>query len=416
MLALVDCNNFYASCERVFEPKLATRPLVVLSNNDGCVIARSNEAKALGIPMGAPFHLIQDDIRRHNIVVRSSNYALYGDMSHRVMTVLRRFAPAMEVYSIDEAFMDVDGIEPERLQILLTDLRAQVRQWTGIPVSIGVAPTKTLAKVANRVAKKGTGVHVLPNQTAVADALGKMEVSDIWGVGSRLTKKLQPMGITTALHLRNADPALIRQQFGVVLERTVHELRSTTCIGLEHVPAPRQSLMVSRSFGTRVTSLQELEQAVATFASRAAEKLRSDRLATAAIDVFVMTSPFSKTEPYYSANRTVACTHTTADTCRIVAAALTGVRQIFRPGLRYAKAGVMLLGLEPADQVAPTLFASVDTPKSARLMAALDALNRDHGRHHVRVAAMGTRQRWGLKAEKRSPRYTTRWDELATVR
>ena len=293
-LALVDCNNFYASCERVFQPKLRGQPVVVLSNNDGCVIARSNEAKALGIEMGAPWHLHKDRFARSGVVVRSSNYTLYGDMSARVMRILADFTPALEVYSIDEAFLGFGGFD-HRLEAHARALRATVLQWTGIPVSVGIAPTKTLAKAANRMAKKdpaSDGVALLLTASAQEAALGRMELTDLWGIARRMAERLAAVGIKSPLDLRNADPLFVRERFSVVMARMVHELRGTPCIGLEDVTPNRKSIMASRSFGRPVTVSGEMAEAVATYAARAAEKMRRQHLATASLIVFVETNRF----------------------------------------------------------------------------------------------------------------------------
>ena len=290
-IALVDCNNFYASCERVFQPRLRGKPVVVLSNNDGCVIARSNEAKALGVEMGAPWHLCRESFRKTGVVVRSSNYTLYGDMSARVMRVLSNFTPNLEIYSIDEAFLSLVGFEARR-EAHARDLRRTVQQWTGIPVSVGIAPTKTLAKVANRLAKKDTaagGVRLLLGEQAQREALGRLELTDLWGIAGRLAERLRAIGITTPLELRDADHRLIRERFSVVLERMVLELRGIACLGLEEVTPDRKSLVASRSFGRPVETRRGLEEAVSVYTARAAEKMRRQNLATASLAVWVQT-------------------------------------------------------------------------------------------------------------------------------
>ena len=291
-IALVDCNNFYASCERVFQPRLRGKPVVVLSNNDGCVIARSNEAKALGVEMGAPWHLCRESFRKTGVVVRSSNYTLYGDMSARVMRVLSNFTPNLEIYSIDEAFLSLVGFEARR-EAHARDLRRTVQQWTGIPVSVGIAPTKTLAKVANRLAKKDTaagGVRLLLGEQAQREALGRLELTDLWGIAGRLAERLRAIGITTPLELRDADHRLIRERFSVVLERMVLELRGIACLGLEEVTPDRKSLVASRSFGRPVETRRGLEEAVSVYTARAAEKMRRQNLATASLAVWVQTN------------------------------------------------------------------------------------------------------------------------------
>jgi DNA polymerase V len=290
-IALVDCNNFYASCERVFQPALRGRPVVVLSNNDGCVIARSNEAKALGIDMGAPWHLNRENFEREGVIVRSSNYTLYGDMSGRVMKVLADFAPDLEIYSIDEAFIGLAGMT-DRAEAHMRQARATVLQWTGIPVSVGIAPTKTLAKVANRIAKKtpeSLGVLSLMDEAGQTEALSRMELTDLWGLARRMEGRLHEIGIRTPLQLRDADPKWIRSQFSVVKERMVLELQGQPCISLEDGAPDRKSIMASRSFGRPVQALEEMQEAVATYVSRAAEKMRRQDLVTPALQVFINT-------------------------------------------------------------------------------------------------------------------------------
>ena len=416
-IALVDCNNFYASCERVFQPALRGRPIVVLSNNDGCVIARSNEAKALGIAMGDPWHLVKDRHARSGIIVRSSNYTLYGDMSARVMSVLSRFTPDLEVYSIDEAFLGTAGFEA-RLEGHARDLRATVLQWTGIPVSVGIAPTKTLAKLANRTAKKDPtsgGVCLLVTEAAQRDALGRMELTDLWGVADRMALRLIKIGIATPLDLLDADPRRVRQEGGVVMERMVHELRGTPCIGLEQVAPKRKSLIASRSFGQAVATRHELEQSVSVFTARAAEKMRRQGLASANLTVMAETNPFKPSEPQYAAQRSVELPVATADTGKLIRAAQVALGRLWRPGYRYKKAGVMLLDLVDSGAVAGGLFDGPDDERSRARMAAVDALNQRFGRGAIGFGTAGESQRWTLRRDHISQRYTTSWDELLRV-
>ncbi len=416
-VALVDCNNFYASCERVFQPTLRGRPVVVLSNNDGCVIARSNEAKALGIEMGAPWHLNRQKFERHGVIVRSSNYTLYGDMSRRVMSTLGGFTPDLEIYSIDEAFLGLAGFE-RRLEPHARDLRATVLQWTGIPVSVGIAPTKTLAKVANRLAKKDPergGVYVMLDPDEIERALARLELTDLWGVAGRLASRLREAGITSPRLLRDADPQFVRQRFSVVMQRMVLELRGEPCLELEQVAADRKSIMASRSFGRPVTGFDEMREAVSTYVSRAAEKMRRQDLATDNIVVFVQTNRFKPTDPQYDASRTVRLPVGTSDTGRLIKAAERALQAVWRDGYSYKKAGVILLDLVPSGRVQGDLWDAPDSPRAQRLMAALDALNRNHGRGAVAFAACGTQRAWSLRSEQRSPRFTTDWQELLVV-
>jgi DNA polymerase V len=416
-LALVDCNNFYVSCERVFQPELRGRPVVVLSNNDGCVIARSNEAKALGIAMGAPWHLHRDRFATAGVVVRSSNYTLYGDMGGRVMSVLGGFTPDFEIYSIDEAFLSMGGFGAE-LESRARALRAAVLQWTGIPVSIGIAPTKTLAKVANHLAKKDQkhgGAVLLLDEAAQDAALARMELTDLWGVASRLAARLKAIGITTPLALKGGDARLIRERLGVVAMRLALELRAVPCLHLERQIPDRKSIMASRSFGRPVTALPEMREAVASYTTRAAEKLRRQHLATASLMVFVETNRFKPGDPQHCATRAVHLPVATSDSGKLIGAALTGLASVWRDGYRYKKAGVMLLDLHPAASVQEGLFDKADNPRRVALMRTLDELNARFGRDIVSFAAAGCRRPWKLRREFLSPRYTTDWDELLRV-
>jgi DNA polymerase V len=416
-IALVDCNNFYASCERLFQPKLRGQAVVVLSNNDGCVIARSNEAKALGIAMGAPWHLNKARFVNDAVIVRSSNYTLYGDLSARVMTVLRTFTPELEMYSIDEAFLNLAGFE-DRLDPHARQMRATVLQWTGIPVSVGVAPTKTLAKAANRMAKKqanGGGVCVLMTEADQTRALSALALTDLWGVAGRLAARLAHIGIDTPLKLRDADLSLVRDRLGVVVERLALELRGVPCQSLVQTTPANKSIVASRSFGRPVTLRHELHQAVAAYTERAAEKLRRQGLAVSVVRVFVTTNPFKPHEPQYVASRAVRLPVATADTTRLLAAATVLVDRLWRDGYRYKKAGVELLELVAADEVQGDLWTAADPSKRQALMAAVDGLNATHGRATVTFAASGVRQDWKLRASQRSPHYTTAWADLLCV-
>jgi DNA polymerase V len=416
-IALIDCNNFYASCERVFQPKLRNRPLVVLSNNDGCVIARSNEAKALGIEMGAPYHLNKDLFMKNGVEVKSSNYTLYGDMSSRVMKTLSHFSPRQEIYSIDECFLGLEGFE-DRLESHAREMRATVYQWTGIPVSVGISTSKTLAKIANRAAKKNPasgGVGVLMTLREQELALSKIELTDIWGVARRLSERLEAIGITTPIQLRDADPRMVRQEFGVVVERIVKELRGEACIELEEAPANKKSLVVSRSFGRPVESLREMQEAVASHMSRAAEKMRSQGLATANIIVFVETNRFRPQDPQYSNSQTVNLPIATSDTGRLVAVAMKGLAAIWKPRFSYKKGGVMLLDLTPAARVQGSLFETPDDPSSQARMKALDAINRKYGNGTLVFGSAGVKREWDMRRGYMSQSYTTSWKELLKV-
>jgi DNA polymerase V len=416
-IALVDCNNFYVSCERVFQPELRGKPVVVLSNNDGCVIARSNEAKALGIAMGAPWHLHRKDFECAGVIVRSSNYTLYGDMSSRVMQVLSTFTPDLEIYSIDEAFLGMGGFGA-RLEHDARTLRAAVLQWTGIPVSVGIAPTKTLAKVANHAAKKDQkhgGVVALLDEVARDDALAKIELTDLWGVAGRLAARLKAIGINTPLDLKRGDPWLIRERLGVVTARLALELRGVACLDLERDVPDRKSIMASRSFGRPVTALAELREAVASYTARAAEKLRRQNLATAHLMVFVETNRFKPEDAQHYAARPVRLPVATGDSAKLIGAALAGLAAIWRDGYRYKKAGVVLLDLHPAGAVQEGLFDKKDDARRVTLMCTVDRLNVRFGRDTISFAAAGRRRPWKLRRELLSPCYTTAWDGLLRV-
>jgi len=419
MFALVDCNNFYASCERLFAPHLEGRPVVVLSNNDGCVVARSNEAKALGIPMGAPYFKYADTLRKAGAAVFSSNYALYGDLSRRVMQVLAGFAPRIEVYSIDECFLDLAGVKDPT--VLGLEIARTVRQWTGIPVAVGIAPTKTLAKLANRLAKKGfspAGPALdwsrLPDPAAV---LAAVPVEDIWGIAAGFGARLRAIDIADAQALSTADPRRLRQRFGVVVERVGWELRGRSCLPLESVAPPRKQVMVSRSFGAPVSDLAELRAAVTTFASRAGEKLRAQGLSAQALTVFIQTNPFDTKRSFYANALTVAFAVPTQDSGVLVRSATVGAGRLFRPGDAYRKAGVLLPDVILANQAPADLFAEAGEGdlRSRGRMAVLDALNQRYGRGTLRYAEQLVGTDWPRRAERRSGASTTRWVALPVV-
>lgn len=419
-IALVDCNNFYASCERLFQPKLKHRPVVVLSNNDGCVVARSNEAKAVGIPMGIPLFKAQENINKYQVAVFSSNYTLYGDLSRRVMETLKTFTPRLEVYSIDEAFLDLDGFEHLDLHQYGQQIRQTVTQWTGIPVSIGIASTKTLAKVANHLAKKNptsNGVLDLYSQRNLGAILEAVPVQELWGIGRRWSDRLHQMGIHTARQLRDADLNHLKRQFNVVLARTAQELRGIPCIELEETQADRQQIISSRSFGERLEHKIDLQQAISHFVSRAAEKLRKQNLQARSISVFIHTSPFSEREPFYKNSRSTQLVLPTDNTGELIQQALTLLNSIFRPGFRYQKAGIMLYELTSRQHRQADLFAP-ETTHSGKdaLMEALDSINRKMGKGTLRYASEGFGGHWQMKQARKSPNYTTRWAELPVVR
>jgi DNA polymerase V len=418
LFALIDCNNFYVSCERLFQPTLHGKPVVVLSNNDGCVIARSDEAKALGIPMGLPAFKLADLITEQPIEVFSSNYTLYGDLSARVMTTLAKWTPEVEIYSIDEAFLQLPMLPLETLATYGQMIRATIQQWTGIPVSIGLGPTKTLAKLANRLAKRSgdaQGVVALIAPSAIEAVLAQTPIEHLWGIGPGYTRRLKAHDIRTALQLRDVNDRWVRQQLGIVGLRIVWELRGISCLPLELCPPPRQSLMVSRSFGRPITTLSEMREAVATYMTRAAEKLRQAQLAASVVTVFLNTNRFTD-EPQYANSVTLPLPVATQDTAELIRYAFRGIEQLFREGYRYKKAGVILTELVPAQQVQTHLFDHTDRERSQKLMAAIDAINTQWGTGTVRYAAVGLRPRWIMRSARRSPRFTTQWGELVVVR
>lgn len=421
VFALVDCNNFYASCERLFRPELNGKPVVVLSNNDGCIVARSNEAKALGIPMGAPLFKVKQLIARHRVHVFSSNYALYGDLSHRVMEVLRQMEPDVEVYSIDEAFIALP-LSPRWDRVkYAAELRERVRKQVGIPVSIGIAATKTLAKVANRIAKKEPqlrGVFELTSESEIDRILEKTEVNDVWGIGRRSTEKLNSRGVYSALDLKRADETWIRKQLTVVGARTVMELNGVSCIALENAPACPKSIITSRSFGHPVTDLDNLREAVITFVSIAGEKLRKQGVEADTLNVFITTGPYDEKACYFN-NQTITLRQPTSSTAELINAAMQCLKSLYRPGYRYRKAGVMLTGIVKHGYRQQDLFSfsqatsKVDKP----LMAALDRINCKWGRSTIQYGITTAEGKpWMMQHTRKSPAYTTSWKELPVAK
>jgi DNA polymerase V len=434
MYALVDGNNFYVSCERVFRPSLIGRPVVVLSNNDGCAIARSNEAKALGVKMGAPWFQIRHFEESHGLVALSANFPLYGDMSDRMMSLAAGLGHRQEIYSIDESFVDLSGIGGE-LTRRGRIIRQRILKWIGVPCGIGMGATKTLAKLANHIAKTAERkpgsypvehaqvCNLMPLESLALDALlDATGVGEVWGVGRRIGAQLQEVGIHTALDLARLDPAMVKRRWSVVLERTVRELQGTPCIGLEHQPPAKQQIACTRSFGQTVLDLAVLQQAVTEFASRAAQKLRHQNGHASQVLTFIRTSPFRAQDAQYSRSTVVPLRRPCSDTRSIIQAALAGLQAIYRPGYRYAKAGVMLLDIAPASYVQQELLledSDVEDAKADHLMQALDAINQRFGRGTVSLASGGQRtnvRAWGMKQERRTPGYTTDWEGLAVVR
>lgn len=421
MFALVDVNSFYASCETAFRPDLKGRPVAVLSNNDGCVIARNAEAKRAGVKMGDPYFKQKDLFRRYGVVCFSSNYELYADMSSRVMSTLEAMSPRCEIYSIDEAFCDLTGVRNCRvLQEFGQELKDAVYQNTGLAVGVGIAQTKTLAKLANHAAKKWQrqtgGVVDLSNQDRQRKLMAALPVDEVWGVGRRISKKLETMGIKTVLDLADTDIRFIRKHFNVVLERTVRELRGQPCLELEEFAPVKQEIVCSRSFGERITDYDAMRQAICSYASRAAEKLRGEHQYCRFISTFVKTSPFALNEPYYGNNSSVKLLTPTQDSRDIIAAATRSLDAIWKDGHRYQKAGVMLGDFFSQGIAQLNLFDdNAPRPGSERLMEVLDQLNAKDGRGTLYFAGQGIQQQWAMKREMLSPRYTTRFSDLLIV-
>ncbi len=417
IFALVDCNNFYVSCERVFDPYLAKKPIIVLSNNDGCVISRSNEAKSLGVPMGAPFYKYREIIEKNNIEVYSSNYQFYGDMSQRVMKSLGMMIPKqdIEIYSIDEAFIRLDGYERPDVIDLSIEIKKNILNWTGIPISVGIAQTKTLSKVANHIAKKNTstGVFDIRNNKLQEQILSNFQIEDLWGISYRWGKKLRKLGINNGLDLRNSDSKFIRKKFSIVLERIVYELRGIPCLDIEKV-TNKKSIMSSRSFGKLVTELESLEQAISTYATIACEKLRHQNSKSQGIYVFLQTNRFRKDLPQYRRSMKYKLDLPTSDTGYIINAGKKILKKIYRKGYHYQKCGIMLFDLSSKYIQQENLFVK-SNQSNEYLMESLDTINKAMGSDTVFFAAKGTQNNWKMRRNKLSSRYTTNWMELPKV-
>ncbi|WP_213990547.1 translesion error-prone DNA polymerase V subunit UmuC [Sodalis sp. dw_96] len=419
MYALVDINSFYASCETVFRPELRDRPIVVLSNNDGCVIARSAQAKQLGIDMAAPYFKIREQLARHGVTVFSSNYALYADMSQRVMTLLEEMAPAVEIYSIDEAFLDLSGVSHcTSLEQFGREVRQTLLQCTKLTSGVGIAPSKTLAKLANHAAKKWRktgGVVDLSSPLRQRKLMALMPVEDVWGIGRRLGKTLRAMGICTALQLADSPPAFIRKNFSVVLERTVRELCGESCLAVEEMPAVKQQIISSRSFGSRISRYQDMREAVCDYAGRAAEKLRGEKQYCRQVSVFIRTSPHAQGERFYGNQSTSVIPIPTNDTRDIIARAVQCLDTIWLEGNRYLKAGVVLGDFFDRGVAQLGLFDEYrPRANSASLMHIMDKLNRS-GESKIYFAGQGIRRQWQMKRDMLSPAYTTQLRDLPRV-
>lgn len=413
MVALVDCNNFYASCERLFQPRYNGRPVVVLSNNDGCVIARSNEAKDLGIRMGEPFFKIEAGLKRAGVAVFSSNYSLYGDMSARVMTNLARFSPKVEVYSIDECFLDLTGFT--ELEAYAHRIRQTVIRNTGIPVSVGIAPTKVLAKVANKLCKRTQGVCVLDTDEKIREALENFEVGDLWGIGRASVKKLHAAGIFTAADLRRQSIGFVKSRLTIQGVRMWNELWGKPCLQVSEVLDRKKGLCTGRSFGKMTGELQQLEEATASYAHRLSMKLRKDRSCATVITVRLLTNRFKAELPQTFPSVSMALDSPANNVHDLVRAALSGLKKIYRSGYLYQKVEVSATGLIPEEEVQMNLFQDWQGPARDKLSKVMDRINLHYGRGTVRIAAEGTTQKWKLRSDFLSPCYTTRWKDIVKV-
>ena len=416
MFGLVDINNAYASIERVFDPSLDGKPIVVLSNNDGCAVARSYEAKALGIKMGDPYFLIKHLIQKHGVVVKSSNYALYGDMSQRVMNILTEFSPRIEVYSIDEAFIDLSGIGEKEMVDFAWKLKKTLLKWLKIPVSIGIASTKTLAKAANKIAKKGDGVFAILSDQDRIEALRKFDIADVWGIGRQNEKKLRNLGVNTALEFSKFSEGWIRSTMTVVGVRTLKELNGIPCIPMLAQRDKNENICTSRSFGKMVSDFDTLAEAVSEYASKCSEKLRKQKSCATMVNVFIQTNGFRQDLPQYGRSYSMSLPVALSNAPELVSIAKKCLKKIYKPGFQYKKAGVLVLGLVPNDQLQSDLFD--DGKRAAKIQAsiAMDKVNSIFGRGSVILAATGIRQnKWAMSREFLSPCYTTRWSDIPKV-
>ncbi len=420
-IALVDCNNFYVSCERVFNPKLKNKPVVVLSNNDSCAVARSEEVKTLGVGMGEPWFQFKDLVKKHNIIICSSNYALYADMSDRVMSILSEFGFNQEIYSIDECFLDLTGPQKGGLTSYVQKIRRCIQQQTGLPVCIGIGTSKTLAKLANHIAKKNGPFQGICNFNAMTVQkqnkwLHKIKIGEIWGIGKQLAPKLHQIGIYNAFNLKHANPEILSLQFSVSLKKTIYELNNIACVELEETTAPKKQIACSRSFGVLITSFKNLEQSITLYVSRAAEKLRQQNSYTKSIHIYIRTSPFNKKESCYANSMTISLPEQTDNTLTLIRFASLGLRKIYRNGYKYQKAGILLSKIVSSKECQPSLLSKKKRQiKSDNLMIVLDQINTLMGKKMLTVAAEGITQPWKMRQSNRSPGYTTNWNDLIVV-
>jgi len=417
-IALVDCNSFYVSCERLFNPSIAKKPVIVLSSNDGCVISRSTEAKNLGIKMGEPYFKVKKIVKENNVKTFSTNFALYGDISRRVMKTLKLFSPQMEIYSIDEAFLNLSSIKDEDLLEHGYKIRKTILKWTGIPTSIGIAKTKTLSKAANYIAKKEkSGVIDLINSKQIDEILSKIKINDVWGVGRQLTKLYIKNGINTAYDLKNINNGWIKKNTNVFGSRTAMELRGVPCVSLEPYEEKRKSCCVSRSFGKKVTKLEDLSEALTTHCLNAAEKIRQDKQTVKKITIFIRTSPFQKNKNYYASSKSIELPISTNDSILLVKKTLDVLESIYKKGYHYQKTGIVFSNLKDVDIYNKNLFSAINNEeKRTRLMKAIDYTNTKYGRHALSIAQAGVKKMWNTKKQHSSKIDTASFQLLPTVR
>jgi DNA polymerase V len=417
MFALVDCNNFYASCERVFRPDLIGKPVVVLSNNDGCVIARSNEAKAVGVPMGAPAFEHEELLKKHNVHVFSANFPLYGDMSHRVMSILSEYTPEIEIYSIDEAFLKLQGFEKFNLQTYGQEIQRRVVKWTGISVSVGIAPTKALAKVANRVAKKFSdktnSVYIIDSEEKRIKALKWLKVEDVWGIGRQHAKRLNAIKVKTAFDFTQLNDSWVKKNLSIVGLRLKHDLQGVPTLDLE-IPQSKKNIATTRSFEKNYTGIEQLNERVTTFAVSCAEKLRKQKSCCNSMMVFIHTNGHRHDLPQYSRNIVVKLPFPTNSSIELAKFAKQALGKIFRKGFHYKKAGVIVMDFSPENQKQLKIFENSNA-KHVPLMQAIDKINASFGHHKIKLASQDLKKMWKMKQEKLSPRYTTNLNEIITI-
>lgn len=417
MFALIDCNNFYASCERVFRPDLNGKPIVVLSNNDGCVIARSNEAKAVGIPMGAPAFEYDKLFKQYNVQVFSANFALYGDMSNRVMTILCNYSPEMEIYSIDECFLKLKGFDFFNLQEYGEEMRCKVTKWTGIPISVGIAPTKALSKLANRIAKKypkkTNGCYIIDSEEKRIKALKWLKIEDVWGIGRQHTKRLQAQNVFTAYDFTQLSDDWVRKHLAIVGLRLKHDLQGIPTLDLEEAQ-PKKNIATTRSFETNYTKFEELAERVSTFASSCAEKLRNQKSCCNSLMVFIHTNGHRKDLPQYSRNIVIKLPFATNSTIELSGFALQALKKIFKDGYAYKKAGVIVQDFTPENNIQQKLFENRNE-RHIPLMQTIDKLNLQFGQQKIRLASQDAKRVWKMKQQKLSPRYTTNLNDIITI-